>query len=55
MSNAKLLKTIDWFINVPEDFFGDRTKTMIISSIFIVEFNNVKTKWRIFINFNRKQ
>lgn len=57
MSNEyKLLKTIDWFIDVPyhegtDDFFKNER---IKSSIFDVEYNTVKTEWRLGVNFNRK-
>lgn len=56
MSNTKLLKIIDWFIDVPEvsgvdEIFDNKT---IRSSIFDVEFDHVKTQWRLSINFNRK-
>lgn len=56
MSNTKLLKSIDWFIDVPDvsgtdEFFENES---IFSSIFEVEFNNVRTHWRLSINFNCK-
>lgn len=56
MSNTKVLKTIDWEIGVP-DISGTAEafqKKLISSSIFDVEFNDVKTQWRLQINFNRK-
>lgn len=52
MSNSKKLKTVDWYIEVPEESAAKFQNKSIKSSIFSVEFMKVKTLWKLNYNLN---
>lgn len=48
-----VLKTIDWFIDIPENL--EHIKNCVVySSSFLIEFNKVVTEWRLAYNLNGK-
>lgn len=47
----KVLKTIEWFIEIPEDLKTNEDR-VINSSAFLIECNKVVTTWRLGYNLN---
>lgn len=54
MSNTKLLKTIDWFIDIQDSLGKREYGRKFKSSIFDVEFNNINTKWQLHFEHRSK-
>lgn len=53
MQSSRLLRAVDWFIDVPKDPAQFKNRS-VYSTIFSIEYNNIVTKWGLSHNLNGK-